>query len=268
MKKSIGVFDSGFGGLTVLREIIKENPQYDYIYLGDTARVPYGTRSKDVVYDFTKQALDFLFKEGCELVILACNTASSQVLRNIQQNYLPKNYPNKNVLGVLIPIAEEVGVEGKRVGVMATEGTVSSKSFTREIRKINNDIEVFESACPLLVSIIESSEFDEKIIDLVLRKYLGGLIEKDIDTLILGCTHYDMLLNDIKKRLPENINIISGGSAVAEKLKLYLNNHPNLRDSLGKNSERKFYTTGMTDRFQNLGNKFFGEEVEVKNITL
>ncbi|MFC1790375.1 glutamate racemase, partial [Patescibacteria group bacterium] len=197
----VGVFDSGFGGLEIFREIVKKLPDYDYLYLADTARAPYGTRSQEVIYNFTLQAVDFLFKQGCPLVILACNTASSKALRKIQQEYLPQKYPERRVLGVLIPACEEAveKTSNNKVGVLATEGTVSSKAFVKELKKIKPEVEVSQQAAPLLVSIVESGEHEGEIADLALKNYLEPLLGKEIDTLILGCTHYGILRDKIKK---------------------------------------------------------------------
>ena len=201
--KYIGVFDSGFGGLDILKTITKKLPNYDYIYLGDTARTPYGTRSKEIIYEFTKQAVDFLFESNCEIIILACNTASSDALKKIQQEYLPKYYPNKKVLGVLIPTAEEAitKTNNNKVGVIATEGTIKSESFKKELLKLNPKIKVFQKACPLLVPIVEAGEQNSNFTETILTKYLKPLIKQRIDTLILGCTHYGILEGKIKKLL-------------------------------------------------------------------
>lgn len=263
-KKSIGVFDSGFGGLSILRHIALELPEYDYMYLGDTARTPYGNRSQEVLYEFSQQAVDFLFKNNCELIILACNTASSEALRKIQQEYLPKYYPNKRVLGVIIPTAERAVeiTKNNKIGVMATESTVASDAFKLELVKLNPFARVFQQACPLLVPIVESGEQDSEITDIMLRKYLNPLIKKKIDTLILGCTHYGILESKIKKIAGRNIKVISEGKIVAKKLKQYLQRHPEIKRELAKNHKMVFYTTDATSRFENLGSKFFGKNID------
>ena len=270
LKRSpIGVFDSGFGGLEILREIARELPQYDYIYLGDTARAPYGNRSQEVVYGFTEQAVDFLFKRNCQLIILACNTASSKALRRIQRG-LPKHYPDRRVLGVIIPAAE-VAVEvtkNNRVGVIATEGTVNSGAFVRELVKLNPNIEVFQKACPLLVPIVEYGEKDPQVVNLVIRNYLEPLLDKSIDTLILGCTHYGLLEEQIKKVAGKEISLISGGKVVAEKLKDYLNRHPEIESILKKDSKIRFLTTDLTGKFELLGSQFFGQPIKPSKIKL
>lgn len=228
--QTIGIFDSGFGGLNILRGIVKKLPKYDFLYLGDAARVPYGTRSPETVYGFAKQAVDFLFKKNCALIIFACNTASSDTLRRIQKEYLPKFYPWKKVLGVLVPAAELAASKTKngRIGVMATPGTVSSGSFKRELLKINPKIKLFQNACPMLVPLVEAGEHDSAVTDIFLKKYLTPLINKKIDTLILGCTHYGILERKIKKIAGKNIHLICEAGVVAIKLKDYLQRHPEI----------------------------------------
>ncbi len=268
--KSIGIFDSGFGGLNIMRHIVKELPDYDFVYLGDTARTPYGTRSKDVIYEFSVEAVNFLFSRQCELIVFACNTASSDAIRKIQQELLPKKFPQKRVLGVIIPAAESAGEKTKnlRVGVMATEGTVKSGSFERELKKINPKIKVFQKACPLLVPIVEAGEHHSKITPIILKKYLNPLMKQKIDTLILGCTHYGILKNQIKKIVGEKIKIISEAEIVAEKLKDYLKRHPEIESKLSKKGSRIFFSTDLTENFQKLGSKFFGQNIEVKKAEL
>jgi glutamate racemase len=270
MERFIGIFDSGFGGLNIMRGILKELPDYDFIYLGDTARVPYGNRSKDIVYEFTKQAVNFLFTKNCELIILACNTASSDALRKIQQEYLPKRYPNKKVLGVLIPASEYAAIKTKngRVGVIATEGTVKSGAFKRELLKLNSNIKIFQNACPLLVPIIEAGEQNSEMAEIMLRKYLKPLLIKNIDTLILGCTHYGILESKVKKIVGKKVTVISEANVVAKKLKNYLSRHPEIENKLSKNSKYIFYTTDVTDKFTSLGGKFLGRKIRVEKVTM
>jgi len=269
-KQAIGVFDSGFGGLNILHGIVKKLPEYDFLYLGDAARVPYGTRSPETVFGFAQQAVDFLFKKNCALIIFACNTASSDALRRIQKEYLPKFYPGEKVLGVLVPAAEFAALKTKngRVGVMATPGTVSSGSFKREIIKINPKIKVFQNACPLLVPLVEAGEHNSKASDIFLKKYLAPLINKKIDTLILGCTHYGILEQKIKKITGQNIHIVSEASVVAIKLKNYLQRHPEIEKKLSKNGRQTFYSTDLTENFRILGSKFFGRKITVKKAVL
>lgn len=268
--KSIGIFDSGFGGLTILRGIVQKMPDYNYIYLGDTARAPYGNRSQKLVYEFTRQAVEFLFKNNCELIILACNTASSEALRKIQQEYLTKNYPDKRVLGVLIPAVEEAvkKTKNRKIGVIATEGTVNSKSFIREINKINPDIKVFQNACPLLVPLVEAGEQDSKIADLALENYLRLPMKNKIDTLILGCTHYGILEKKIRKIIGSKIQIISEEKIIGRKLKDYLKRHKEIEEKIGKQKKIIFYSTDLTDKFQKLGSKFFSRKIKTRKIDL
>lgn len=268
--KFIGIFDSGFGGLNILQKIVKELPDYNYIYLGDTARVPYGTRSASLVYEFTQQAVNFLFKNHCELIILACNTASSGALRKIQQEYLPKHQPNRRVLGVLIPAAEEAVQKtiNKKVGVIATEGTVQSNTFAEELAKLNPAIKVFQKACPLLVPIVESGEQNSKATKIILESYLQPLKRKGIDTLILGCTHYGILETKIRQIVGPRIHIVSEAKILPKKLQNYLERHPQIEKTLGKNKSVLFYSTDLTDKFTSLGSKFFGKEIKAVKILL
>ncbi|HLN19357.1 MAG TPA: glutamate racemase [Patescibacteria group bacterium] len=268
--KSIGIFDSGFGGLDIMRGIVNKLPEYNYIYLGDTARVPYGTRSKEIVYQFTREAVDFLFSKNCELIILACNTSSSDALRLIQQEHIPARYQGKNVLGVLIPAAEEASrvTKNKKIGVIATPSTIESRSFNREIKKIDKNIKLFPMACPLLVPLVEAGEHNSELAEDVLRKYLKPLIRKNIDTLVLGCTHYGILEPKIRKIVGRDVEIISEAKIVGRKLKNYLKRHPEIEEKLAKGGQRIFYSTDLTDNFQKLGSKFFGQKIEVKKIFL
>lgn len=270
----IGFFDSGFGGLNILSAVVKEMPEYDYVYLGDTARTPYGSRSQDVIYEYTKQAVEYLFQKDCQLIILACNSASSEALPKIQQNYLKENYPDRRVLGVIVPAAEEaVSVtKNNNIGVIATESTVESNAFSREVKKINKTAEIHQQACPLIVPLVESGETDQKIIESILFKYLEPIQKTGIDTLILGCTHYGILEKEItevwQKISDQNINIINEGKVVAQKLRDYLKRHPEIESKLSKNNHREFYTTDLTEKFQKLGSLFFGQNIEVKKINL
>ena len=268
-KGTIGIFDSGIGGLWILRHIYKKLPQCDYIYLGDTARVPYGNRSQEVIYRFAIQAVDFLFKNNCSLIIFACNTVSGKALRKIQREYIADRYPQKRILGVIVPAVEEAIEQGKkRVGIIATESTVSSGAFIREMKKLDSKVKVFQQSCPLLVPIVEVGEENSKIADLALKKYLKPLLEKNIDALILGCTHYGFLENKIKKIAGEKTEGIDEGKVVAEKLKKYLKNHPEIEKNIGKNYKTKFFSTDLTDTLKNKANKFFGDNIIIKKIRL
>jgi len=258
----IGIFDSGFGGLEILKEAVKKLPSYDFVFLGDTKRAPYGNRSKESIYEFTEQAVKFLFKKDCLLIILACNTVSADALKKIQLKYR-----KKKVLGVIIPASEEAveRTKNKRIGVLATERTVKSKAFPREINKIDKKIKVFQEACPLLAPIIESGEKDSKITEIYLKERLKAF--KDIDVLVLGCTHYGLLENKIKK-LTKNITIISEGKIVAEKLKQYLKRHPEIEKNLSKRSKKEFFSTDITLNFKKLGSQFFGQKINPKKVSL
>ena len=241
---NIGVFDSGLGGLTIFNELIKKLPEYNYIYLGDNARVPYGGRSQKIIYEFTKQAVEFLFKKDCAIIILACNTATAAALRRIQQEYLPKHYPDRRVLGVIRPTVEMVA-EGKanRVGVIATKATVASKSFVKEIYKLNPKIKVFQNSGPLLVPFIEKGETESEAFKVVLKKYLQPLIDKKIDILILGCTHYGLVKRQIQNIVGSKIQVIDEANIVAEKLRIYFNKHIDIKERLQKKHLYKLYVT-------------------------
>jgi glutamate racemase len=264
--KSIGVFDSGFGGLDVLRAIKKRLPRYDYVYLGDTARAPYGDRSQEAIYAYTKQGVDFLFAQGCGVVIIACNTSSSRALRKIQRDYGAK----KKVLGVLIPATEEAVrvTQSKRVGVIATRSTVASNTFVRELVKLAPSVRVFQKACPLLVPLVEAGEHTSKEMGTILKRYLHPLLRKNIDTLILGCTHYGILEKKIRAVIGPDINIVSEAKVVPKKLEDYFKRHPEIEKALGKNSRIRFFSTDRTDTFKTLGSKFFGQKISVDRVTL
>jgi glutamate racemase len=268
----IGIFDSGYGGLTVLREIVNQLPEYDFIYLGDNARAPYGTRSFEVVYEFTLQNVKKLFSLDCPLIILACNTASAKALRTIQQKDLPMIDPSKRVLGVIRPTAEIVGNYSKTgsIGILGTPGTVASLSYLMEIQKFFPNVNVYQEACPLWVPLIENNEYSGPGADYFVKKNIDHLIQKgfDIDTLILGCTHYPLLLEKIKKYTPAQIQIISQGEIVAASLKEYLNRHPEMDEKCSKNNTRKFYTTDTPELFDKQAATFYGTEVRSEHISI
>lgn len=268
----IGVFDSGYGGLTILREIRRRLPQYDYLYLGDNARAPYGSRSFDIVYDFTLSAVRFLFSRGCPLVILACNTASAKALRSIQTNDLPHIDPTRRVLGVIRPTAEAIGgiTASRHVGVLATPGTVNSHSYAMELEKLFPDITVTEKACPMWVPLVEAGESDMPGADYFVEKYLNELMEADplIDSMILGCTHYPLLLKKIEKYTPEGVTIVSQGRLVADSLADYLERHPEIETRLGQGSATEFLTTESPEKFDMLAALFTGSPVSSTRITL
>jgi glutamate racemase len=258
----IGVFDSGFGGLTILKEIVKALPEYDYVYLGDSARAPYGSRSQETICEFTKEGVEFLFAKGAELVILACNSASSEALRKIQHEFLKGKYSSKKVLGVIFPAAEEavLRTKNKRIGVLGTEATVSSHAFKRELQKLDSKIKVFEVPAPLLVPIVEAGEGGSESAKLLVKQYVLEALEHNIDTLILGCTHYEILEKDIKRNT-KNVNIISEGKVVAKKLKDYLVRHTEIDSKLRKRKKIEFFTTDSKDKFDKLGSRFFGKRI-------
>lgn len=269
----IGVFDSGFGGLNILKNITEILPEYDYIYLGDSARTPYGSRSQEVIYDYTEQAVNYLFQKNCQLIILACNTASTEALPKIQQQYLPQNYPTRRVLGVIVPTVEEAvrQTSNNSLGLIATESTVNSNSFFREIQKIDPQTKLFSKACPLLVPLVESGEDSSEILKPILHKYLKPILVEGVDSLILGCTHYGLLEKEIQKVISElnfQTQIISEGKIVAEKLADYLLRHPEIETQLSKNKKRDFFTTDLTEKFQILGSRFFGSEIKIQKIKL
>ena len=258
---NIGVFDSGLGGLTILKEFLKELPQYNYIYLGDNARAPYGARSPETIYQFTCEALDFLFKNDCQLVILACNTATSTSLRKIQQEYLPKNYPDRRVLGVIKPTVEEIknGKSGIKIGVIGTKATINSEAFIREIKNILPESKVFQQACPLLVPYIEDSGRNKKILKMILNEYLGNLLKNNINSLILACTHYELIKKEIEDVIGPKIKVISEGKIVALKLKDYLSRHPEIEKKLEKNREVSYFVTDLTPDYKKLMKFFLGK---------
>ena len=267
----IGVFDSGFGGLTILKEFLRVLPNYDYIYLGDNARAPYGNKSDEVIYNYTVEALDFLFKEGCELVIIACHTASAKALRKIQKEYLPKKYPNKHVLGVAIPIVERAVKLSRyhRLGVIGTAATINSGVYKKELEKLRTDLEIFQAACPLLVPLVEDGWIGKPEARMILKKYLRPLKVKEIDTLILGCTHYPLMIKDVKRIMGKNVKVIDPATVVAEKLVDYLKRHEEVEKKIMKNKKTIFYTTDDMNKFKELGRKFLGKEIkEVKKVIL
>lgn len=268
----IAIFDSGFGGLTIMREIVKVLPEYDYIYLGDNARTPYGTRSFETVYDFTLQAVKYLFNEESPLIILACNTASAKALRTIQQVDLPLIDPNKRVLGVIRPTVEAISSITKSgvIGIMGTVGTVISKSYDMELEKLSPNIKVYSQACPMLVPIVENNEYNSAGADYFVKKYVDELLAQNsaIDTIILACTHYPLLIDKIKCYLPANINIVSQGELVAKSLKDYLNRHSDMERRLTKGGRHIYYTTDSIDKFECGANIFLQEDISAKKIKL
>jgi glutamate racemase len=269
----IGIFDSGYGGLTILKSIVDQLPQYDYIYLGDNARTPYGSRSFDVVYEYTQQAVMKLFSMGCQLVILACNTASAKALRSIQQNDLPDFDPSRRVLGVIRPSVERIPQFTKtgHVGILGTTGTVISGSYPLEIAKISgNQIIVTQEACPMWVPLVENDETSNPAADYFVHKNIDSLFRKDpeIDTVILGCTHYPLLLPAILKFLPSNITVIEQGPIVANSLADYLVRHPEIEQNCSAGSSVHFYTTESDEIFKARAGKYFGKPISAEKISL
>lgn len=268
----IGVFDSGYGGLTILHSIRQLLPEYDYVYLGDNARAPYGTRSFDVVYEFTRQAVIKLFEMGCHLVILGCNTASAKALRTIQQHDLPSLDSNRRVLGVIRPTAEVIGslTKNRHVGLLATEGTVKSESYQLEIKKFFPDIQVSGIACPFWVPLVEYNEADSPGADYFVKKRLEALAQKDpmIDTIILGCTHYPLLMPKIEKYKRPGVRIIAQGEYVANSLKDYLKRHPEMNAKCTKTGSCQYFTTENPMRFQEQAQVFLHEKIQVNHVDL
>lgn len=268
----IGVFDSGYGGLTILQAFRNRLPQYDWLYLGDNARAPYGSRSFELVFDFTSQAVEYLFDQGCHLVILACNTASAKALRSIQQQILPKRWPDRRVLGVIRPTVEKVGdiTKTRHIGLLATPGTVNSHSYLLEIEKIHPDIVITEYACPMWVPLVETGECYGDGADWFVRKYLNEIMELDpqIDTLLLGCTHYPVLIDKIRKYAPERVNIVPQGDIVAESLADYLQRHPEIDKYCTKTGSVEFLTTENPEKFDTLAPLLMGQDVKSRKIVL
>lgn len=268
----IGIFDSGYGGLTILHEIRQLMPQYDYLYLGDNARTPYGTRSFEIVYEFTLEAVEKLFDMGCHLVILACNTASAKALKSIQQNDLPRLDPTRKVLGVIRPTAECIDqlTHTRHVGVLATDGTIKSESYPIEIHKLYPDITVTGEACPMWVPLVENYEFDSPGADYFVQKRVGNLLRKDpeIDTIILGCTHYPLLINKIIKYTPRNIKLVPQGEYVAYSLKSYLERHTEVDEMCTKRGTCRFLTTESPEKFKESASVFLRKNIEAERISL
>lgn len=268
----IGVFDSGYGGLTILEQIVKTLPEYDYAYLGDNARTPYGSRSYEVVYAYTLQCVKKLFEMDCNLVIIACNTSSAKALRTIQQNDLPKLAPERRVLGVIRPTVEDIGkfTKTNTVGLLGTIGTVQSKSYEIEIAKLFPNITVVSEACPMWVPLIENNEHLNNGADYFVKQHIDRLLanNKNIDAIILGCTHYPLLLNKIKKYLPENIELVTQGHIVAEKLADYLVRHQEIEQKCSKHGALEFFTTESEEKFCSSASIFLKQKINAHRIVL
>ena len=271
-QQPIGIFDSGYGGLTVLKEITAALPQYDYLYLGDNARSPYGSRSFETVYEYTLECVKWLFNQGCSLVILACNTASAKALRSIQQNDLQKMDAFKRVLGVIRPTTEIIGQYTKtgNVGILATNGTVISNSYPIEIQKFYPDIKVFQEACPMWVPLVENNEYNSAGADYFIQKNINNLLQQSgsIDTILLACTHYPLLLDKIKKAIPAGVTVLSQGEIVAASLGEYLQKHPEIEEKCTKNASLAFFTTDSAEDFDKHAAIFYGNAVKSVHISL
>jgi len=269
-KNTIGVFDSGLGGLTVFKQLLKALPGYNYIYLGDNARLPYGEKSPETIYEYTREAMDFLFKQDCVLILIACNTASAQALSKLQKKYLPVKQPDKKILGVIRPLAEEViRLKIKNVGVIGTKQTVNSGAYQKEINHLNNSIKVEQKSAPLLVPLIEEGWAKKPETKMILKKYLRPLKEKQIQALILGCTHYPFLLPIIKRMVGRKIIVPNPGEIIAKSLQDYLIRHPELNLSPKKKTTISYYTTDDPALFKKLGEKFLGQKIDnIKRVKL
>jgi glutamate racemase len=260
----IGVFDSGLGGLTILSGFFRALPDHDYMYLGDSARTPYGNKSQDVIYEYTRQAVDFLVRQGSILIILACNTASAKALRRIQQQWLPEHGPDKRVLGVVIPLAEAAVAATRygRIGVIGTRATIESKVYEQELNKLRSHLRIFGRPCPLLVPLVEEGWDGKPETNMILKKYLRPLKTNKIDTLLLGCTHYPFLRGDIMRIMGKNCQVLDAPGIVAEKLVDYLRHHPEIDQRLPKGRRRMYFTTDDAERFMYLGGRFLGQRIQ------
>jgi len=272
MNAPIGIFDSGYGGLTILNKIRERLPQYDYVYVGDNARTPYGSRSFEVVYEFTLQAVQWFFKHNCPLVILACNTASAKALRTIQQKNLPFLDPQRRVLGVIRPTVENIGVitHTRHVGILGTPGTISSESYPLEIKKLYPDIIVSGEACPMWVPLVENNEHDKPGADYFVRQHINNILSKDpqIDTIILACTHYPLLMNKIESFLPESVRMVAQGDLIAESLEDYLYRHTEMETRCSKNATCRFYTTESEEKFATMASLFLQGTIAVERVNI
>jgi len=267
----IGIFDSGLGGLIAFKEIKKLLPDYSYIYLGDTLRSPYGGRSQEAVYEFTEKAVDFLFQKGCKLVVVACNTASSEALRKLQQEYLPKlKDDSKNILGVVRPLAEEAIKisKTKRIGVVGTKATITSNVYEIELQNLNKENKVFQKACPLLVPLIEENHSSKPETKKILKNYLRVLKNDNIDTLILGCTHYPILLKEFKRIMGKKVQVINSSEVIAVKLKDYLERHLKIEKGLEKNKKRNYLVTDLTQNFTEMSQRILSEKVRFEKVDI
>jgi glutamate racemase len=271
-KNSIGVFDSGYGGLTVFKSIIKALPTYNYIYLGDNARAPYGDHPYEIVYQYTLECVEWLFAQGCPIVILACNTASAKALRSIQQKVLPVKYPHHRVLGVIRPTAEVIGnyTPTKTIGILGTRGTINSASYPMEIKKFFPDVKVFQQSCPMFVPLIENNEHLTSGADHFVEKYISELYRQSstIDCILLACTHYPLIIPKLEQYLPADVQILSQGNIIAESFVNYLERHPEIAEIIGKESCTQFYTSGDPSVFDSRASLFFEQNITSSQISL
>jgi len=265
----IGVFDSGLGGLTILKAIIKQLPSYDYLYLGDNARVPYGGRSTEIIYQFTRQAVDFLFKQNCQLVILACNSATANALRRLQQEYLPRYYPKRRILGIIKPTIEYLlEKQSQKVGLLGTYATVESGAYQREILKVLSTTKLKQQACPLLVPLIEENAMNSKAAGLILQKYLMSLKKYQPEVLVLACTHYGLIKKQVQRKMGKNTIVIDQGELVAKKLQEYLSKHPEIKHKLSYQKSRVYYATDLNERFSQMAKLFMAGSLNLQKISL
>lgn len=261
----IGIFDSGLGGLTVLKEIVKMLPQYDYLYLGDNARTPYGGHSNQTIFQYSKQAVDYMFKNNCKLIIIACNTASAVALHKLQSEYLVKKYPklDRRILGVIRPVVEYAAkISEKKIGLVGTRATINSKTYEQELKKIDG-FKIYPQACPLLVPLIEEGWNEKPETASILKHYLVPLKKDGVETLILGCTHYPILIKQIRKIMGKNCKVLNTGKIVAHSLKKYLERHPEIERGLSKNKKRQYFTTDKAQRINQLANKFLSKKIKI-----
>ena len=260
---AIGVFDSGLGGLTVFKHLLDKLPQYNYIYLGDNARVPYGEKSTETIYEYSREAMEFLFNQGCRLIIIACNTASAQALRRLQQEYLPAHHPDCRILGVIRPLAEKFASSGHaRIGIIGTKATIASNAYLKEIKDLDSKAMVEQNSAPLLVPLIEEGWAKKPETKMILKKYLRPLKTKQINSLILGCTHYPFLIADIRRIMGKRVAVPDPGEVIADSLESYLKRHPELNLKPVANSKITYYTTDDPVSFRNLGEKFLGKKID------
>lgn len=266
----IGIFDSGFGGLTVFKKIKKALPDYSYIYLGDSLRAPYGGRSQEAIYQFTQTAVDYLFKQGCRLVIIACNTASSDALRKLQQEWLPNNYLDRRILGVIRPVAEEAAKVSQfgKIGVVGTRATVESGAYEREFKIQDLRLKIYQNACPLLVPLVEEGWLNKTETRMIVKKCLRPLKDRQIDTLILGCTHYPLLMKEFVRIVGKRVKVLDAPKIVAEKLVDYLKRHPEIESKIEKNRYVRYLTTDSLEKFESLGSRFMGSKIKGEKIGL